>query len=103
MDAIYRLGTASAAEIREAMHEPPTYTAVRTLLGILEQKGHVGHRSIGNRYFYLPTVPRDEMEKAQSKTFSRRSSEAPSNGSSRPCSTMKRRTCPTTSSAALRK
>ena len=64
MDAIYRQGTASAAEIREGMSDPPTYTAIRTLLGILEQKGHVRHHSIGNRYFYTPTVPRDEMGKS---------------------------------------
>ncbi|HWD42075.1 MAG TPA: BlaI/MecI/CopY family transcriptional regulator [Fimbriimonas sp.] len=64
VDAIYQLGTASAAEIRDAMTDPPTYTAVRTLLGILEQKGHVRHQNVGNRYFYSPTVPRDEMGKS---------------------------------------
>lgn len=61
MDALYRLGKASAAEIREAIPEPPTYTAVRTHLGILQDKGHVNFESDGTRYIYEPVVPRDEM------------------------------------------
>jgi predicted transcriptional regulator len=61
MDSIYRLGRASAAEIRAAMDNPPTYTAVRTLLGILHQKGHVRFDSDGTRYVYEPVIPKTEM------------------------------------------
>ena len=61
MDALYRLGKAPAAEIREAMADPPTYTAIRTLLTILEKKGHVRHTSDGTRYIYEPAVPREQM------------------------------------------
>jgi predicted transcriptional regulator len=61
MDALYRLGKASAAEVREALAEPPTYTAIRTLLTILEKKGHVRHTSDGTRYIYEPAVARDQM------------------------------------------
>jgi len=61
MDALYRLGTASAADIHEALPDPPSYTAVRTLLTILHEKGHVTYRSDGTRYIYEPAVPRDEM------------------------------------------
>jgi len=64
LDAIYRLGKASAAEIREALPDPPTYTAVRTHLGILQDKGHVKFESDGTRYIYEPVVPRDEMAKS---------------------------------------
>jgi predicted transcriptional regulator len=63
MDALYRLGRASAAEIREALSSPPTYTAVRTHLTILQEKGHVKFESDGTRYIYEPVVPREEMAK----------------------------------------
>jgi predicted transcriptional regulator len=61
MDALFKLGKASAAQIREEIAKPPSYTAVRTLLTILEQKGHVRHLSDGIRYVYEPTVGREEM------------------------------------------
>ncbi|HKV41097.1 MAG TPA: BlaI/MecI/CopY family transcriptional regulator [Blastocatellia bacterium] len=64
MEALYRLGRASAAEIREALSHPPTYTAVRTHLTILEGKGLVTHESIGTRYIYTPVVPRDQMARS---------------------------------------
>jgi predicted transcriptional regulator len=61
MDALYRLGKASAAEVRDAITDPPTYTAIRTHLGILQDKGHVRFESDGTRYIYEPVVPREEM------------------------------------------
>lgn len=61
MDALYRLGKASAAEIREAIPNPPTYTAVRTHLGILQDKGHIRFESDGTRYIYEPVIPREQM------------------------------------------
>ncbi len=64
MDALYRLGKASAAEIHEAIPDPPTYTAVRTHLANLEEKGQVRFESDGTRYIYEPTVPRQEMAKS---------------------------------------
>lgn len=64
MDALYRLGKASAAEIRDGLTHPPTYTAVRTHLTLLEEKGLVKHESDGTRYIYEPVVPRDEMAKS---------------------------------------
>ncbi|HEV2297297.1 MAG TPA: BlaI/MecI/CopY family transcriptional regulator [Candidatus Acidoferrales bacterium] len=63
MEALYRLGKASAADIRGALPNPPSYTAVRTHLTILQGKGHVRHRSDGPRYIYEPVVPREEMAK----------------------------------------
>jgi predicted transcriptional regulator len=61
MDALYTLGRASAAQILEQIPEPPTYTAIRTLLTILEKKGHVRHLSDGTRYIYEPLVAREQM------------------------------------------
>jgi predicted transcriptional regulator len=61
MDTLYRLGKATAAEIRDAIAAPPTYTAIRTHLTILEKKGHVRHESDGTRYIYEPLVEREQM------------------------------------------
>jgi predicted transcriptional regulator len=60
MEALYRLGRASASDIREALPNPPSKTAVRTLLTILADKGHIRYESDGVRYIYEPVVPRDE-------------------------------------------
>ena len=61
MDALYRLGRASAAQILEEMPDPPSYTAIRSHLAILEKKGHVRHASDGTRYIYEPLVAREQM------------------------------------------
>src|SRR5438034_268690 len=56
MDVIHAKGRATAAEVLAAMPEPPSYSAVRALLRILEEKGHVRHRRQGARYVYVPRV-----------------------------------------------
>src|SRR5471032_1472998 len=61
MVALYKLGRASAAQIQAEIPDPPSYTAIRTLLTILEKKGHVRHDSDGTRYVYEPKVARGEM------------------------------------------
>jgi predicted transcriptional regulator len=61
MDVLYKLGKASAAQILEQIPSPPTYTAIRTHLTILEKKGHVRHQSDGTRYIYEPAVAHDQM------------------------------------------
>lgn len=61
MDALYALGKGSAAQILEQIPNPPTYTAIRTHLTILEKKGHVKHVSDGTRYIYQPLVGREQM------------------------------------------
>ena len=61
MDVLYRLRKATAAQILEEIADPPSYTAIRTHLAILEKKGHVRHASDGTRYIYEPLVAREQM------------------------------------------
>ena len=58
LDIIYRRGSASAVEVTENLPDPPTRTAVRTMLRILEDKGHLKHRKRGREYIYRPTRAR---------------------------------------------
>ena len=60
MDIIYRRGRATAAEVLDDLPDPPTYSAVRAALRLLEEKGSLRHEQDGPRYVYLPTVPRDK-------------------------------------------
>ena len=60
MEIVYERGRVSAAEVREQMPDPPSYSAVRAMLRILEDKGHLRHEQDGPRYVFLPTVPREE-------------------------------------------
>lgn len=59
LDVLYHRGEATAAQVLEALPNPPSYSAVRALLRILEDKGHVRHVQDGPRYVYLATTPRD--------------------------------------------
>jgi BlaI family transcriptional regulator, penicillinase repressor len=59
MDVLYRRRQATAAEVHAEMENPPTYTTVRGLLRILEEKGHVTHREDGPRYVFSPSTPRE--------------------------------------------
>ena len=60
MEVIYSHGRATAAEVRENLPDPPSYSAVRAMLRILEDKGHLVHENDGPRYVFLPTTPREE-------------------------------------------
>ncbi len=60
MDVIYRAGQATAQDVRAGIPDPPSYSTVRALLRVLEEKGHVKHRAAGLRYLYVPTVPREQ-------------------------------------------
>src|SRR5580698_1137796 len=56
VEILYRLGKASVAEVRASLPDAPTYSAVRGMLNLLEDKGHVKHRCVGMRYVYAPAV-----------------------------------------------
>lgn len=64
MDIVYARGQATAAEVTSALPDPPSYSAVRALLRILEQKGHLRHQQDGPRYVFLPTVSRDRARRS---------------------------------------
>lgn len=67
MDVIYQRGQATAAEVMEGLAQPPSYSAVRALLRVLEEKGHLRHESQGPRYLFMPTVPRERARKSALK------------------------------------
>jgi predicted transcriptional regulator len=67
MDILYQRGKSSASEVRQAMPDAPSYSAVRAMLRILEEKGHVRHQAEGLRYVYLPTVARDKAKRSAVK------------------------------------
>ena len=64
MDVLYQRQRASAAEIRQSLASPPSYSAVRALLRILEEKGHIRHAEKDLRYVYFPTVSRRRVRRA---------------------------------------
>jgi predicted transcriptional regulator len=64
MDVLYELGRATAAEVRERLPDPPSYSAVRAMLRILEDKQHLRHEQDGPRYVFLPSVPREEASES---------------------------------------
>lgn len=57
MDIVYQLGSASAADVQARLPRPPSYSAVRAMLRVLEDKGHLEHRQDGPRYVYEATLP----------------------------------------------
>jgi len=61
MEVVYRLGRASASEVQENIPNPPSYSGVRAMLRILEEKGHLEHEREGLRYVYFPTADRDDV------------------------------------------
>ena len=63
MEIVYRKGSATAAEVHAELLDPPSYSAVRALLRVLEEKGHLRHRQDGPRYVFSPTVPRDRARR----------------------------------------
>lgn len=64
IDILYTQGRGTAAEVQAALPDPPSYSAVRAMLRILEEKGHVRHVQDGPRYIYLPTIARDNAKRS---------------------------------------
>jgi predicted transcriptional regulator len=67
MDILYRRGRATAHDVLADLPDPPSYSAVRALLRLLEERGHVKHAQDGTRYVYLPAVPRGDARKSALK------------------------------------
>lgn len=64
MDIVYARGEAAASDVHAALPDAPSYSSVRTLLKILEDKGHLRHREDGPRYVYLPTQSREKASRS---------------------------------------
>ena len=67
MDILYRNGKASASDVLNAMPDPPSYSAVRAMLRVLEEKGHIKHQEEGLKYVYAPVVARDKAKRSAVK------------------------------------
>ena len=67
LDVLYERGRATAAEVQSALPDPPSYSAIRALLRILEEKGHIRHEADGPRYVFMPSVPRDRARRSALK------------------------------------
>ena len=64
MDAVHRLGDASVSDVRAQLADPPSYSAVRTMLRLLEQKGYLKHRQEGTKYVYRSTQPLERARRS---------------------------------------
>jgi BlaI family penicillinase repressor len=59
MDIVYEQNEATVAQVLDLIPDPPSYSSIRALLRVLEEKGHLKHKQIGPRYIYFPTVSRE--------------------------------------------
>ncbi|MBL0219810.1 MAG: BlaI/MecI/CopY family transcriptional regulator [Myxococcales bacterium] len=69
MEVLYGAEGLTAAEVRERMADPPGYSAVRALLRILEEKGHITHEERGPRYVFSPVVSRTKARRSALKSL----------------------------------
>lgn len=64
VEVLYQLGEASVADVREQLPDPPSYSAVRAMLNLLVEKGHLTYREEGRRYIYRPARPKTRVRKS---------------------------------------
>lgn len=64
IEVIYRSGKASAAEVVDNLPGKPNNATIRTMLGILEEKGYLRHETVKGKYIYYPTIPLDQARKS---------------------------------------
>jgi predicted transcriptional regulator len=62
MDVVFRLGRASVSQVQSELPDPPSYSAVRAMLGFLEDKGYLRHKQDGLKYVYMPTADRNKAQ-----------------------------------------
>lgn len=64
IETVHRLGEASVAQVREHLEDPPSYSAVRTMLGLLAEKGWLKFRADGKRYLYRPAAAKEQSQRS---------------------------------------
>lgn len=64
LDVLYRVGRATCAEVQRAMTDPPSYSAIRTFLRILEEKKIIRHEQDGARYVYIPIMEKERASRS---------------------------------------
>ena len=69
MEILYQRGQASVSEVRAAMNDAPSYSAVRAMLRVLKDKGHVKHQAEGLKYMYRPVVNREKAKRSALKSL----------------------------------
>ena len=67
MDVLFRAGEAAVGDVRDALNDAPSYSAVRGMLRLLEEKGYVTHEWKGPRYVYRPTSSRDQLQRSAAR------------------------------------
>lgn len=67
MDVLYHRGRASAAQVQADLPDPPSYSSVRSMLRLLEDKGYLRHEWDGPRYVYLPTGNREQVQRSAAR------------------------------------
>jgi predicted transcriptional regulator len=67
MEILYRRGKASVSEVKDGMEDAPGYSAVRAMMRVLEDKGHVRHQAEGLKYVYVPVVTREKAKRSAMK------------------------------------
>ena len=67
MNIVYEFGKATAVEVRQKLPDPPSYSAVRAMMRLLEEKGYLRHEQTGLRYVYLPTLSRERAGRSAVK------------------------------------
>lgn len=69
METVYAQGQASVSDVLAALSDPPSYSAVRAILNMLEKKGHLRRKKAGKKFLYLPTVPRTKVRRSALKNL----------------------------------
>jgi predicted transcriptional regulator len=69
MDIVYREGRATPRDVLDRLPDPPSYSAVRAMLRVLENKGHLRHAAEGKTYVYVPTLPRTRASRSAMKNM----------------------------------
>ncbi len=67
MEAVYRLGKASVSDVRTEIPDPPSYSAVRAMLGLLQDKGYLRHEQQGLKYLYMPMLDTEDVRMSELK------------------------------------